>query len=57
MNSSKREPLAIVGLLTDEDFDEMLEMDHFNGDPPSKRSDRELAGILAILDQLERSNG
>ncbi len=55
--STHREPLAIVGLLTDEDFDEMLEMDHFNGDPPSKRSDRELAGILAILDQLERSNG
>ena len=37
--------------------DDLINVDPFNGDPPSKRSDKELARTLAILDSLERGNG
>lgn len=38
----------------DDDFDDLIEIDPFNGDPPSKRKDSELARVLAVLDSLER---
>ena len=46
-------------LLTDGDLDEideiddLLEVDPFIPNPPSRRSDRELARVLAILDNLQ----
>jgi len=48
------EPVAIHGLLDDDDIDELLVTDPFNGDPPSKRKDSELARVLSILDSLEQ---
>ena len=51
-------PVEIHGLLSDDDFDDLLEIDPYAGDPPSKRSDKELARILSVLDSLdERGNG
>jgi len=51
-------PVEIEGLLSDEDFDDLLEVDPYAGDPPSKRSDKELARVLSVLDSLdERGNG
>jgi hypothetical protein len=39
-------------------LDEHIQIDPFNGDPPSKRKDKELANLLGILDSLEeRGNG
>jgi hypothetical protein len=55
-DSIRRELLS--GLLAERDFDEIdleIQADPYNGDPPSKRSDKELARTLAILDSLEVS--
>jgi len=43
----------------DDDFDDLLLVDPFNGDPPSRRKDSELNRVLSILDELasERGNG
>lgn len=42
----------------DRELDEMIEVDPFNGDPPNKRSDKELDRLLSILDSIdERGNG
>lgn len=50
--SIRREMLG--GLVTQHDFDDIdLEVDPYNGDPPSKRKDSELARVLSILDSLE----
>jgi hypothetical protein len=38
-------------------FDEMVQVDPYNGDPPSKRKDSELARVLSILDSLEAVRG
>jgi len=39
-------------------LDEQIEVDPYNGDPPSKRSDKEISRVLSILDSLdERGNG
>ena len=38
-------------------LDEHLQVDPYAGDPPSKRSDKELNRVLSILDSLERGNG
>ena len=37
----------------DRDLDEMIQVDPYNGDSPSKRKDSELTRVLAILDSLE----
>ena len=51
-------PQAIDGLLTDDDIDELMQLDPSAGDPPSKRSDKETDRLLSILDALdERGNG
>ena len=42
----------------DMDFDDVIQIDPYAGDPPSKRSDKETARLLSILDSLdERGNG
>ncbi len=41
----------------DRDLDEMIQSDPYNGDPPSKRKDSELARVLSILDSLEEERG
>ena len=39
-------------------LDEHLQVDPYNGDPPSRRKDKELANLLGLLDSLEeRGNG
>ena len=45
--------LEVMALLTGDDLDDLIEIDPYNGDPPSKRSDKQLAGVLAILDSLD----
>ena len=37
----------------DRELDEMIEVDPFNGDPPNKRSDKELSRLLSILDSID----
>lgn len=39
------------------DFDDLLQVDPYAGDPPSKRKSTETARVLAILDTLERGDG
>jgi hypothetical protein len=34
-------------------LDEHIQIDPFNGDPPSRRKDKELANLLGLLDSLE----
>lgn len=41
----------------DDDLDERIVIDPFNGDPPSKRKDAETARLLAILDSLPMERG
>jgi hypothetical protein len=36
----------------DEGFDDLIEIDPFNGDPPSKRKDSEIGKLLNLLDSL-----
>jgi hypothetical protein len=54
-------PQAIDSLLTQADhdeIDELMQLDPYAGDPPSKRSDKETDRLLSILDALdERGNG
>lgn len=52
---------ALHGLLRPHDFDDidaelddMLQVDPYNGDPPSRRKDREVSRVLGLLDSLER---
>ena len=40
----------------DDELDEHITIDPYDGDPPSKRKDKESARLLAILDNLERGN-
>ena len=41
-----------------DEIDELMQLDPYAGDPPSKRSDRETDRLLSILDSLdERGNG
>jgi hypothetical protein len=41
----------------DDDIDDLIEIDPFNGDPPSKRKDKDVGRLLGLLDSLERGNG
>lgn len=42
----------------DREIDDRIVVDPFGGDPPSKRSDKEISRVLSILDELEeRGNG
>jgi hypothetical protein len=54
-------PQEIDGLMTEADhdeIDELMQLDPYAGDPPSKRSDKETDRLLSILDALdERGNG
>jgi hypothetical protein len=34
-------------------LDEHLQVDPYNGDPPSRRKDKEIANLLGLLDSLE----
>jgi len=38
-------------------LDDEIQVDPYDGDPPSKRKDSELNRVLSILDSLERGNG
>lgn len=38
-------------------FDDLLQVDPYAGDPPLKRKGTETARVLAILDSLERGDG
>jgi hypothetical protein len=41
-----------------DEIDELIQLDPYAGDPPSKRSDKETDRLLSILDSLdERGNG
>lgn len=37
----------------DREIDDFIEIDPFNGDPPSRRKDKELAAMLDLLDSLQ----
>ncbi|MES2920186.1 MAG: hypothetical protein V4819_01470 [Verrucomicrobiota bacterium] len=57
----RHEPQAIDLLLTDTDLDEIdralddhIEVDPFNREPSSRKSDKELGRLLSILDNLPR---
>ena len=41
----------------DYDQDDLLEVDPYSGDCPSRRSDKELARVLLILDSLDDERG
>ena len=42
----------------DPDFDDLIQIDPYAGDPPSKRSDKEISRLLDVLDSIENdSNG
>ena len=42
----------------DIDFDDVIQIDPYAGDPPSKRSDKEISRLLDVLDSIENdSNG
>jgi hypothetical protein len=59
-----RRSLADVGrLISDDDLDDidaelddMIQVDPYNGDPPSRRKDREISRVLGLLDSLERGS-
>jgi hypothetical protein len=59
MKPDTREPLAVHSLLTasdldeiDRELDEQIEVDPFNRDPSSRKSDKELGKLLDLLDNL-----
>ncbi len=39
------------------ELDDMIQVDPYNGDPPSRRKDREVSRVLGLLDSLERGEG
>jgi hypothetical protein len=49
--------MAIEGLLTEDDFDEMIVADPYVINPSSRCSDRELNKVLAVLDELKGGEG
>jgi hypothetical protein len=40
----------------DDHLDEMIQVDPYNGNPPSRRKDREISRVLGLLDSLERGS-
>lgn len=42
----------LAGLLSDSDMDDLILVDPYECHAPSRRSDREVADILAVLDSL-----
>jgi hypothetical protein len=59
MSAITPEPLAVHSLLTasdldeiDRELDEQIEVDPFNRDPSSRKSDKELGKLLDLLDNL-----
>jgi hypothetical protein len=40
----------------DDQLDDMIHVDPYNGDPPSRRKDREISRVLGLLDSLERGS-
>jgi hypothetical protein len=40
----------------DDELDDEIQVDPYAGDPPSRRSDKAISRILAVLDSLENSN-
>jgi hypothetical protein len=68
LTEDERRPLTVQGhhewresISTPADHDEiddLMQLDPYAGDPPSKRSDKETDRLLSILDALdERGNG
>jgi hypothetical protein len=59
-----RRSLGDVGKLVSDDdlddidaeLDEMIQVDPYNGNPPSRRKDREISRVLGLLDSLERGS-
>ncbi len=49
--------IELDGLLTESDFDELIEVDPYNREPSSRRSDKEIARVLDLLDNLPRGKG
>jgi hypothetical protein len=49
-------PVEIDGLLSDEDFDDLLEIDPFVSGTNNRRSDKELARVLELIDNLPISD-
>jgi len=50
------EPVAIHGLLDDDDFDEILQIEPLVSGTNNRRSDKELARILSLIDNLPISD-
>lgn len=48
---------AAVADPIDDDHDDLLQVDPYSGDCPSRRSDKELARVLLILDSLDDERG
>ena len=40
----------------DMDFDDVIQIDPYAGDPPSKRSDKEISRLLSVLDSIENDS-
>ena len=40
-----------------EDFDDLIQVDPYNGDPPSRRKDGEVNRLLSILASIENERG
>jgi len=40
----------------DIDFDDVIQIDPYAGDPPSKRSDKEISRLLDVLDSIENDS-
>ena len=41
----------------DDELDEMIQIDPFSGDPPSRRKDKEVSRLLNLLDNLATGKG
>jgi hypothetical protein len=62
---ARSDAVPVGGLLTPKCYDEIdsalddeIQIDPYAGDPPSRRSDKEINRVLSILDSLEeRGNG
>ncbi len=47
----------IEGLLSDDDLDELIEVDPFNREPSNRNSDAKIERLFSIMDELKNSTG
>jgi hypothetical protein len=44
----------LAALMSEDDMDDLLMVDPYECQAPSRRSEKEVAGILAILDEIKK---